>query len=53
MNSRVIIGEALNLWIKDELVDAERFYVNMDAMQLIGRGGAKRYFRTRDVFGIK
>lgn len=51
-NTRVIIGEALHLWIKDDLVDAERFYVNMDAMHLVGRGGGGRYIRTGDFFEI-
>ncbi len=51
-NTRIIIGGALHLWIKDELVDPCRFFVNMDAMRLIGRGGARRYIRTGDFFEI-
>lgn len=52
-NTRIVIGEALHLWIKDELVDLERFYVNMDSMCPVGRGGGGRYIRTGDFFEIK
>jgi|SRR6185312_5121428 len=52
-NTCVIIGEALHLWIKDELVDPERFYVNMEAMRIIGKGAGRSYVRTDNVFDFK
>lgn len=52
-NTRIIIGEALHLWIKDELVDPERFYVDMEAMQTVGRLGGGIYIRTSDILNLK
>lgn len=52
-NTRVIIGEALHLWIRDELIDPERYYVNMKALHAVGRMGGGRYTRTRDIFDFK
>lgn len=52
-NTRVVIAEALHLWIQDELVDPEKFYVDMEAMQVIGRGGAGKYIHTKDLFDFK
>ncbi len=51
-NTWVIIADVLHLWIKDELIDPKRFHVDMDLMEVIGRGGAGRYIRTTDFFGI-
>lgn len=49
--TRVVLGEVLHLRIRDDLVDAERFYVLGDKMNLIGRmHGAGGYTRTRDYF---
>lgn len=52
-NTCIVIGEVLHLWIKDELVDTERFYVNMEEMQVVGRVGAGKYIHTKGIFGIK
>lgn len=51
-NTRIVIGEALHLWIRDELVDTERFHVNMEAMHAVGRMGGGRYTRTGDMFDL-
>ncbi len=52
-NNRVVIGEVLEMHIKDEFVDAEKFYVHTKELHLIGRmGGLGGYARTRDAFEI-
>lgn len=52
-NTRVVIAEALHLWIQDELMDPKRLYVNMEAMKVIGRGGAGKYIHIKDLFDFK
>lgn len=50
-HNRVIMGEVAAIYIRDELVDAEKFYVHTEQMGLIGRmGGAGGYVRTTDTF---
>jgi len=54
--NRIILGEVVGLWLRDEFVDAQKFYVETNAMQIIGRGGGGNeggYFRTSDAFGMK
>ncbi len=54
--NRIILGEVVGLWIRDEFVDAQNFYVATNDMKLIGRGGGGvegGYFRLGDSFGMK
>jgi len=49
--NRIILGEVVGLWIRDEFVDAEKFYVATKEMNIIGRGGgAGGYFHLSDPF---
>ena len=49
--TRVVLGEVLHLRIRDDLVDARRFYVAGERMNLIGRmHGPGGYTRTHDYF---
>lgn len=51
--NRTLLGEVLSMHIRDDVVDAENFYVNTSALHLIGRtGGAGGYVTTRDHFEI-
>ena len=51
--NRIVIGEVLGLWIRDNLVDADKFYVDTDGLDLIGRmGGAGGYAATDQSFEI-
>ena len=45
--TRVVLGVAEALWVRDGLVDA-RGYVDLDAVRAVGRLGGGRYTRTRD-----
>ena len=54
--NRILLGEVVGLWIRDEFVDAQKFYVATNDMKIIGRGGggsAGGYFRLSDPFGMK
>ena len=52
-NNRVVIGEVVGAWIKDEFVDGRNFYVDTVALDLIGRmGGAGGYTKTQQPFEI-
>ncbi len=52
-NNRIIIGEVLGLWVHDEFVDEEKYYVDTAALDLIGRmGGVGGYTETRQIFEI-
>jgi flavin reductase (DIM6/NTAB) family NADH-FMN oxidoreductase RutF len=52
-NNRVVIAEVLEIHIADQFVDAEKFYVDSQGLQLIGRmGGLGGYTRTRETFQI-
>ena len=49
--TRVVLGEVLHLRIRDDLVDAEKFYVRSGELGLIGRmHGGGWYARTSDLF---
>ncbi|RYX81344.1 flavin reductase family protein [bacterium] len=55
-NNRIILGVVVGLWIRDEFVDAEKFYVWTDKTEIIGRGGGGfegGYFRLSDPFGMR
>lgn len=50
-HTRVVLGEVLHLSIRDDLVDAQKFYVRSGEMGLIGRmHGGGWYARTTDLF---
>ncbi len=52
-NNRVVVGEVLALWVKDEFVDDQNFHVDTAALNLIGRmGGAGGYTETQQPFEI-
>ena len=54
--NRILLGEVVGLWLRDEFVDAEKFYVWTNEMKIIGRGGGGvegTYFRLSDPFGMK
>jgi flavin reductase (DIM6/NTAB) family NADH-FMN oxidoreductase RutF len=49
--SMLEIGRVIHIHIRDDLVDAERFYVHTEKMKLIGRmHGRGWYARTSDLF---
>lgn len=51
--NRVVLGEVLGIWIRDEQLDAEKFYVDSVGLNLIGRmGGAGGYTLTQQPFEI-
>ncbi|ACO45019.1 flavin reductase family protein [Deinococcus deserti] len=52
--TRIILGEVLGLTLRSDAVqDAERFYVDTAALDLVGRmGGRGTYTHTRDTFQI-
>jgi len=52
-NNRVTLGQVVAVWIRDDLVDADRFYVHTSQLHPIGRmGGAGGYAYTRDGFEL-
>ena len=51
--NRLIIGEVVQLHIRDELIDVENLHVRAEKMQLIGRmHGGGWYAKTSDLFEI-
>ncbi len=51
--NRVILGEVITIFIRDDLVDGEKFTVQTAALHLVGRmGGAGGYLHTSDVFSL-
>ena len=53
--NRIVVGEVVGLWIRDEYVEAEKFHVATKEMGIIGRGGGGNeggYFRLHDTFNI-
>lgn len=54
--NRIVLGEVVGLWIRDEFVDPAKFYVWTNDMKIMGRGGGGNegvYFRTSDTFGLQ
>jgi len=49
--TRVVLGVVEGLYVRDGLVDAERFHVDQDALHAVGRLGGGRYTRT-DAFEL-
>ncbi len=48
-NNRVVIGEVLELHIRDEFINPEKLYVDSSGLDLLARmGGAGGYATTRD-----
>lgn len=51
--NRLIIGEVVALYIRDEYVDAAKFHVDSAALQLVARmGGAGAYAYTSNTFEL-
>ena len=51
--NRIVIGEVVQVHIRDELIDVEKLYVNTEKMRLIGRmHGGGWYAKTSDLFEI-
>lgn len=51
--TRVVLGEVLHLRIRDDLVNSEKFYVDGEKMNLIGRmHGPGGYTRTHEYFDV-
>ena len=51
--NRIILGEVLGIWIEDEFVNPEKYYVDSVGLNLIGRmGGAGGYTETQQPFEI-
>ena len=49
----IVVGEVLGLWIQNQWVDQEKFYIDSVGLDLIGRmGGAGGYTETRQPFEI-
>ena len=52
-HNRIIIGEVLGLWIADDCVNPEKYYVDSLGLNLIGRmGGGGGYTETQGQFEI-
>ena len=51
--NRIVIGEVVQLHIRDELIDVEKLYVRTEQMRLVGRmHGGGWYAKTSDLFEI-
>lgn len=51
--NRIIIGEVLQMHVRDDLVDAEKLYVRTEALRSVGRmHGGGWYTRTQELFQI-
>ena len=51
--NRIVIGEVVQLHIRDELIDVEKLYVRTEQMRLVGRmHGGGWYSKTSDLFEI-
>lgn len=49
--NRIVFGEVVGLWLRDEFVDAQKFHVETNEMKIIGRGGgAGGYFHLSGPF---
>ena len=49
----IILGQVVGVFIRSDLVDAERLHVDQMGMDVIGRLGGHGYARTRDQFDIR
>lgn len=50
--TRVVLGVAVHLHVRDDLVDADRLHVDAAALRAVGRMGGPLYTRTRDTFSL-
>ena len=48
----IILGKVLRMHIRPDLVDLERFHVDQDAIDAVGRMGGHGYATTRDQFQL-
>ena len=46
--TRVLLGVVERLYVRDDLIDAERWRIDQDALHPVGRLGGGLYTRTRD-----
>lgn len=51
-HTRVVIGEVLHLYLRDDVVDPERFHIDFERLAAVGRLGGGFYTRTRDRFTL-
>lgn len=49
----IILGQVVGVFIRSDLVDAERLHIDQVGMDAIGRLGGHGYARTRDQFDIR
>lgn len=51
--NRIIFGEVISLFVRDEVVDAKTFYVAHEKVHIIGRMGSPNWYaRTREQFEL-
>lgn len=48
----IILGQVLKMHIREDLVDLERFHVDQNGLDAIGRMGGHGYSTTRDLFDL-
>jgi len=50
-HTRIVLGQVLSIFVRDDLVDAEKTYVDAKALHAVGRmNGLGNYVKTRDAF---
>ena len=47
----VVFGEVLHIWVRDELIN-ERYHIDPEQLNAVGRMGGLEYCRTRDRFSL-
>lgn len=54
-SGNIVLGEVLRIHIRDNCLSgpSEKLHINPDAINLIGRMGAREYCRTRDRFSVQ
>jgi flavin reductase (DIM6/NTAB) family NADH-FMN oxidoreductase RutF len=48
----IVLGQVLKMHIREDLVDLNKFYVDQNALDAIGRMGGHGYSTTRDLFDL-
>jgi flavin reductase (DIM6/NTAB) family NADH-FMN oxidoreductase RutF len=51
--NRLVIGEILHLYVRDDIVDMERFYIRNERLRAVGRLAGNDYCHTQDTFELK
>ena len=49
----IVLGEVIGLHIREDAVDAEKYHVDPDVIDAVGRMGGHGYTRTRERFDLK